>query len=142
MPSLEIRQMALDGFLNRFWGRLFTVASLPRAKPVFCMAGDGLARLTLQLPTASMPARRLFKPRGDVVDGRKRDFAIANQASSKLDYKSVNSETKTKGVERRTIRRLKILKSKDWYEKAALSVQISGRIVTKNIQAYANIEKY
>jgi hypothetical protein len=79
---------------------------------------------------------------GGLVHGSKSDFAVAgDDASPKFDLKSPRlTSQKTNGVKRKTVRRIKILKSERWYEKAALSIKISGKTVTNSIQACMNIE--
>ena len=58
--------------------------------------------------------------------GDKRYFSVAKiDASPKFNRKSPSSRSKeTNGVERKTVRRLKISKLDDWYEKAALSMAV------------------
>jgi hypothetical protein len=62
------------------------------------------------------------------VRGGKYYFSVANHdPSSKVNRKSPNSQSKkTNGVERKNVRRQHIIKSDDWYEKAAISMTISA----------------
>lgn len=80
---------------------------------------------------------------GSLVDGSKSGFAIVgDDASALYDRKLSNSEPeKTNGLKRKIIKRSKVLKSHGWYEKAALSIQISGKTVTNAFQDYIKVEK-
>jgi hypothetical protein len=66
---------------------------------------------------------------GCFVRSGKRHVAVTKvDASLKFDRKSPSSRSrKTTGVERKTVRRSKISKLDDWYEKAALSLAISAK---------------
>lgn len=61
--------------------------------------------------------------------GGKRYVAVVTVgASLKFERKSPHSRSgKTNGAERKTVRRSKISKLDDWYEKAALSMAISAK---------------
>ena len=79
------------------------------------------------------PKARLIKrlwSGGYFVRGGKRYFAVVKvDASPKLDRKSPSSRSKkTNGVERKPVRRPKVFKSDDWYEKAARSMTISAKL--------------
>ena len=62
--------------------------------------------------------------------GGKRYFAVVKvDAPPKFDRKSPSSRSKkTNGDERKSVRRPKVLKSDDWYEKAARSMTISAKL--------------
>jgi hypothetical protein len=72
------------------------------------------------------PIKRRWLNGGCYVRGGKYYFSgVKREALSNFDRKSPNSQSKkSNGVDRKTVRRLKISKSEDWYEKAALSMAI------------------
>ena len=61
-------------------------------------------------------------------EGKRNFHVVKDDASSKFNRKSANSKSeKICGVERRIVRRPKVFKSDDWYEKAASSMAIGAK---------------
>jgi hypothetical protein len=61
-------------------------------------------------------------------DGKQQFLVAKNGASSKRNSRSDNSKSeKANDGERKTVRRTKVFKSDDWYEKAASSMAIGTK---------------
>ena len=66
---------------------------------------------------------------GDLVRGNKYDFSfVKDEPAPKFDHKSSNAlPEKANGVGRKTLRRPKVFKSTNWYERAASTVGINAK---------------
>lgn len=63
-----------------------------------------------------------------MLEDKQQFSVVKDDASSMFDRKSPKSSSqKRKSVDRKTVRRRKIIKSDDWYEKAVLSLAISAK---------------
>jgi hypothetical protein len=123
MPADEVNVMGI------FWvAHRCTICALTPSTPLastISTAPRSIGSRKVRKP--SRARRRADPPSGGCFVRRGKGYfaAMKLDASPKFDRKSPSSRSKkTNGVERKTVRRPKILKSKDWYERAALSMAI------------------